>query len=156
MLLIVFVTFGAHVAGNVAQHLLYGLLVPYPFERTDDLLDIFAVMFQPHLFVGIVHAARYGCQRHRGGNGIGRIHVELEIGHDEHVVPEFVGEFRGVPQEGVEVTHHVYHHPCLAVAFIAVFDGHQVVHHLVYVPAVLRQLQVFPVDVIVFFHKMNH
>ena len=139
MLLVVFVALGAHVAGQVVDRERHDGGVVIPAQRADHLLDVFAVVLvgDPALRVA-QRMGRYGQLLPRGAR-IGRVDIELEIRHDEEVVPQLVGEVGRVPQQRKQVAHHGDYGPRLAVALAPVPDGKQGVDHLVDMAAVFGQ-----------------
>lgn len=156
VLLIVFITFRPHVPRQTVYGVCNLLLVAVADQTLQLLLHIFAVMFVCYGTLRVWQPAGRYHQIVPRGAGIGRIHIEFEIRHYEQVVPQFVGEVGSVAQQRIEIAHYGYYGSCLTIAFAAVFDVHQQVHHLLYVTPVFGQEKFFPCVVIVLFHKIRY
>ena len=152
VLLVVFVALRAHVAGQIVHRARDRPRVALVGQAADHALDVFAVVLIGDPPLGIGHPAGRCGQLLTRGLRVGRVHIELEIRHDEKVVPEFVGEIGRVAQQGVQIAHHGNHGPRLPVALAAVLDLQQRVDHLLDMAPVLGQVQLASCVIVILFH----
>ena len=152
MLLIVFVALGTHVAGQIVHRSGHGPPVGTPGQRPDHPLDVFAVMLvgDPPLRIG--HRTGRNGQFLPRGTRVGTVHIQLEIRHDEQMVPEFVGEVRRVAQQRVQVAHDGDDGPRLTVAFAPVLYLQQRVDHLLDMAPVFGQVQLASRVIVILLH----
>ena len=152
MLLIVFVALGTHVAGQIVHRSGHGPPVGTPGQRPDHPLDVFAVMLvgDPPLRIG--HRTGRNGQFLPRGTRVGTVHIQLEIRHDEQMVPEFVGEVRRVAQQRVQVAHDGDDGPRLTVAFAPVLYLQQRVDHLLDMAPVFGQVHLASRGIVILLH----
>ena len=152
MLLIVFVALGTHVAGQIVHRSGHGPPVGTPGQRPDHPLDVFAVMLvgDPPLRIG--HRTGRNGQFLPRGTRVGTVHIQLEIGHDEQVIPQLMGEVGRIPQQGIQVSHNGNDRTGLTVAFAPVLYLQQRVDHLLDMAPVFGQVQLASCVVIILFH----
>ena len=65
-----------------------------------------------------------------------------------------MGEIGCVAQQGLQISHYGDYDTCLAIALVAVFNLHKLIHHLVDVTAVLGQIEFAARVIVIVFHKI--
>ena len=83
VLLVVFVALRAHVAGQIVHRARDRPRVALVGQAADHTLDVFAVVLIGDPPLGIGHPAGRCGQLLTRGLRVGRVHIELEIRHDE-------------------------------------------------------------------------
>lgn len=68
------------------------------------------------------------------------------------MIPQLVRKVGRVAQQGIEVSHDSDDGACLSVAFVAIFDEHQRVDHLVNVSPIFGQEEAATCVVVILFH----
>ena len=154
MLLIVFVTLRAHVAGQVVHRAGHGLRIALLAERTDHPLDVFAVVLVGDAPLRIGHAPRRDGQVLARGPRIRRVHIQLKIRHNEQVIPQLVRKIGRIAQQRIEIAHDGDDGPCLPVALAAVLDLHERINHLMDMAPVFGKEQLASCVVVVLFHSV--
>ena len=89
-----------------------------------------------------------------GGLGVWRIHIQLEIGHNEEVVPELAFEIGCFVRGVLDVGHNCHQSLCSEVAFPTILDGHHLIDHILDVSSILWKVEFFSLDVVVSFHSL--
>ena len=143
---------GSHIARQVVENGVGGLLVFQARERADDIFDIFAIVFHCDTSRGILHFVWWGHNGCRSGLGVGRIYIQLKIRHNEEVVPEFafkIGHLRGGL---LDVCHNSNERFCSEISLLAVFDGGELYDHILNVSAILGQVELFALNIVICFH----
>ena len=153
MLLIVLEGFGAHEFGYVAGDLRLGFLVVDLLQRGEHVLDILSVVLAGDLVLRVLDAVGLGIEALGRRDRIGRVDVQIEVRHDEQMVPQLVLEVGRLAQNGIQVAHHLDDGARLLVAQVAVVDRLQVVDHLMHMTPVLGKHQLLSLEIIVFIHK---
>lgn len=69
------------------------------------------------------------------------------------MVPQFVSKIGCVAEQGLQVAHYGNYGSRLTIAFFAIFDCHQLIHHLVNVATILREIESATSVVVIFSHK---
>ena len=122
MLLIVFITLRAHVPSQVIHRPRYGTSIFFHGQLANHPLDILPVMFIRDSPRRINHTTRSRSQLLTCRTRIGRIDIQLEIGHDEEMIPKFVGKIGRVAQQRIQVPHDGNHGTRLSIALTAIVD----------------------------------
>lgn len=152
VLLIELKTLGSHVPRQVVDHRIDGLLILEFFERADYISHISTIVFHGNIASGILHSVGWG----HDGDGrrfwVGRIHIQLKIRHYEEVVPQLALEVGGFARVVLDVGHDGYKGFGSQVALLAVFDGHQLGNHVLYVSAIFGQVELLSLDVVISSH----
>lgn len=139
MFLIVLVALGAHVTRQIIDDTRDYLGILFIGQTPDHPLDIFTVMLVFDVSGRIGHTPRSRRKFLARRLRIGGVHIQLEIGHDEQVIPQLMGEVGRIPQQGIQVSHNGNDRTGLPVALATVFDLHQRIDHFVNMAAVFGQ-----------------
>ena len=109
-------------------------------DKIDDVFDIPAVMgCLDRLFpYRDFHRSRFQLLRFRFR--IRGVHVKVEIGYYEHVIPEFLLVVFLEMDLRIYGFHYIDHSLGLSVPLLPVGNGFYVFYHLLYIPAVFRNL----------------
>lgn len=126
-----------HVVGNgVFQSIAFLSFFP-AYGHIYHPLDIVAVEAVFGKILWIRQGLGSLLQHFLGSKGKWRIHVQLEVGHDKQLVPQFMLKIRDIPEMGLQISHDTYYGLCHLVALLAVFNSNRVVYHFLEMPAVL-------------------
>ena len=152
VLLIVFVTLGTHVTGQAIDGSAYGGTA-FPCQRTDHLAHILAVMLEQDTTLRIAHRMRDDRQILPRGARVGGIHIQLEIRHDEKVIPQLVREVGRIAQQRIEIAHDGDYGFGLTGTLPTVLDLQQRIDHLMDMASVFGKEKFAAGRIIVLFHN---
>jgi hypothetical protein len=103
----------------------------------DNHFDILTQVIEAGIPLRIGKPFWFGLQRLSGWYRIRAFYVEFEIRNQKEMVPEFMSEILYIFEVWVEETHKLNQGCSIPLPPFIVFNGQQVVHHLLYMPTIL-------------------